>query len=652
MVFSYRALFIDVGQGAFKIEEFLPPEVLGPIDLGVKLHFEKYESWRYPVFSEKNVVVLGKGPFAGGRLFGTHRLVAVFRSPESQGLHVSTMGGAAYKFMRCGVDAVVVEGRSESPTVLLVEGDGENVRVHFEHLDPDELEKVYSGYGEKKGVYALTKYLADRYSEFISKNKARIIAVGPAAVKTIEGSIFSVDIDPEKKDFVPGAEDLAARGGGGSVLFRAHGVVALVVGGNFDPSKGFPKLSDIKFLDELSKKVLGKSYSEAVLGAVVKYRFDESMGTGGTFGVNYPHYKDLIPMFGFSSMYLTKEERMKLHSMIMEHFWKPFNDEVFVKSRSWSTCGEPCPAACKKVWRGKKVDYEPFNGLGPMVGVFKFELSAELVDLVDALGFDAIEIGHVVSWLMEAIEKGLLKPEELGLDKKPFFDARNFDLEKSLVNAEVVKKLVEGLVKQENEILKLIAEKGLRAAAKELDKKFSDRVNKLGIKFEDLAVYTPYGEEGYMTPNYYWTPGMVAPLFVLGRYWTNYTPTFMEPEDFAKASLTRAFKEYLVDNAGVCRFHRRWAEKLLPHLYKEILGVDVDLDEHAKKIYKRIAEYNKKAGVVPKFWEGMKSRDVVVSMASEMKVESWIGKFSKDPWGAAQEWWTRFWNKVNEILGL
>ncbi|WP_256359214.1 hypothetical protein [Vulcanisaeta sp. JCM 14467] len=32
----------------------------------------------------------------------------------------------------------------------------------------------------------------------------------------------------------------------------------------------------------------------------------------------------------------------------------------------------------------------------------------------------------------------------------------------------------------------------------------------------------------------------------------------MGPEDFAKSSLSRAITEALIDDAGLCRFHRGW----------------------------------------------------------------------------------------------
>ncbi len=647
----YRVLFVNVGSREYRVEEYDASEVLGPIDLGIKLHLEKYESWKYDVFSENNVVVIGKGLLTGGKLVGVHRLVAVFRSPETKSIHVSAMGGAAYKFMGSGVDAVVIEGKSDKPLILLIEGNEEgNVSVVFRELSIEELRRIYDGYDGRTGVYALTKYLIDNYWDFISRNNARPIVVGPASIDTIEGGIFSLDINLSKKDIALGAEDSASRGGGGSVLFKAHGVVALLVGGKFKPSRRFPKLNDLELINKVFSESLGKPYMKVVLASTTKYRYDEGLRTGGTFGVNYPHYKDLIPTFGYNMMYISRRARMRIHEIIMKYFWEPFNEEVFIKAKSWYTCGEPCPASCKKVWRGKKVDYEPFNGLGPIIGVFRFEDSVELVDLVDALGFDAIEMGHIISWLFDAVSKGLLKPEDLGISGKPEFDPLNYRIEYSSKNAKLAKEIIEGLIKKENPILKLIAEKGARVAAKELDKKFADRVKEVGVKFEDLLVYTPYGVSGYMTPNYYWAPGMVAPLYILGRYWTNYTPTFMDPEDFAVSAFTRAIKEYEVDNAGLCRFHRKWAEKVLEKLYNELVGVKVRLDEHTKEMYRKIVEYAKKVGAEPTYWEGSKTKDVVITIANEVGAKDWIEKFNNNPEEAVKEWWSRFFSKLNELI--
>ncbi len=648
---AYRVLVVDVGKKTWELREYSLNEVLGPIDVGIKLHLEELESWRYDPFDPSNALILGAGALAGGKLFGAHRLVTVFRSPETLGLHVATMGGAAYRFIGCGVHAVAVVGRANRPAIVLIRGNEKGVeKVEFIELEPYQLESIYAGYGGKKGAYALEKWIIDTLWSFVSETRARPIVVGPAAWRTIFGALISIDVDFSKRDLAEGSEEFAARGGPGSVLAQAHNVAAIVAGGSWRPE--LPKaLTDIAEISKLTQEVLGKDYMTAVTGATKKYRFDPHYGAGGTFGVNYPHYRELLPLFNFNSIYLRKEIRKRIADLIIEHYWKPFKEEVFDKTKAWRTCGEPCPVACKKVWRGKKVDYEPFEGVGPLIGVMKLEEAAKVVDEIDQLGFDAIELGHIVAWLLEAVYRGLLEPEEVGISSRPILDPLLMNVDLWAQNARLALEIVRGLATKRTEVLKLVAELGVRRAAKILDDKYAARVNALGIRFEDLAIYLPFGECGYMTPNFYWTPGFIAPIFVTGRYWTNYSTTFAEPEEYAKTVFTRALKEYEIDNAGFCRFHRGWAEKLLQKLY-EALGVSIDIDEHAKEMYRKIAEYDMKAGARPRFLESEKAKDLIASLAAELGVSDWIEKFSKDRDAALREWWTRFAKALAEMLGI
>ncbi len=649
----YRVLRVDVATRSWNVKEYDVKEerVLGPIDAGVKIHLEEVESWRYDVFDPRNVLLLGCGLFAGSKLFGVHRLVAVFRSPESKVLHVSTMGGAAYKFVGCGAHAVAIEGKAQRPTIVVVKGGKEGVeKVEFVELYEDQLWDIFTFYEGYRGAYALTKWIVDNMRDVIERYRARIVAVGPAAFKTIFGALVSIDVDPKSGRLVEGSEDFAARGAPGSVLARAHNVVAIVAGGDWTPP--IPEeLKDPSKLNELFNKLLGKSFVDTVLSAGKKYRYDPSYGVGGTFGVNYPHYRELLPMFNFNSMYLDKSVRKRLADIIIEKFWKPFKVETFDKNRVWRTCGEPCPLACKKVWRGKKVDYEPFQGFGPLLGIFDLELTTELVDLVDQLGFDAIGTAQIVAWLLEAVYRGLLSPEEIGIGAKPNLDPMTMNLEAWSVNAILARQILLGLVEHKTEVLKIVAENGLRKAAKLLDEKFAERIARTKIRFEDLAIYLPYGDDGYMTPNLYWAPGFIAPIMVTGRYWTNYSATFAEPEEFAKSVCTRALKEYEDDNAGVCRFHRGWFEKIAQKLY-ELIGIEIDLDEHAKEVYRKFIEYAKKAGYVPRYLESEKAKDLYVTIAREIGVYDWFTKFVQDKDGALKEWWKRFSAIFAEFMGV
>ena len=635
---KYRVLRLNVSTGDWKIDEYNVEEVLGPIDIALKIH-EELATWSKNVFDPDNAVVIGTGIFAGSKIFGVHRLVVVFRSPESKTIHVSEMGGAGYRFIGCGVNAISIEGRSSEPAIVFVKGGEKGVaEVNIRRMQWNKLEEIYRGYDGYIGAYALEKYLIDTFWNEISSMKARPIVVGPAAYKTVYGAIISVDVDFTKKKFVDGSEEFAARGGGGSVLAQAHNVAAIVAGGSYKPELPKQLTDPTEFLKSM-KAILGKDFVQSVNEATVKYRFDPSIGAGGTFGVNYPHYRELLPLFNFNSIYLHKSIRKKLVDLILEHFWKPVKMESFDLAKSWTTCGEPCPVSCKKIWRGKKLDYEPSNALGPSIGVFKIELSRNLIDLADQLGFDAIGIGHVVAWLLESVYKDLLKPEEVGLDRKPNMDPMLMNIDEWSVNAQLAEKILKGLVEGSTDVLRIVA-KGVRFACKQLNNMFSDRVKSIGVRFEDLVLYQPYGEEGYMTPNYYWTPGFLLPLPVTGKYWTNYTTTFSEPEEFAKVVATRAIKELEISNTGLCRFHRGWAEKILPKLY-ELVGAKVDLDQHAKKLYRKIAEYCIKANAKPKLVEGEKAKDVIATLATEFNVEEWNKKFLSNKEDAIKEWISR-----------
>ena len=640
-----KILHVDLDRPSYRVREY--EGYLGPLDLGVHLHLEVYKSYEAEVYSGRNIVFLGRGPFAGGGLFGAHRMIAVFRSPLTRGLHVSALGGAGYRFLGTGLHGVVVEGRASEPVIIMVRGSRDGgVDVVFEGVR--DLEGLYKGYKGLRGVRALAEYVIDNYWDFIRENMARMVLVGPAAFKSSMGAIYSPNLDYESKKIL--VEDWAARGGGGSVLARAHNVAGIVFGGEAEP--GPPVISRFDSAKGLLAPLTGGQYVKAVYESTTKYSYDQRVRTGGTFGSNYVVYRENVPMFNWRMIDLTREEREKLYELIRRHFEEPFKKRI-IDTMSWRTCGEPCPVRCKKVTEeGKHVDFEPFNGCGPLIGVLDFDEALRVVSVVDELGYDAIEAGNVLAWIMEALEKGLLQPEELGVNEKPRLDPTEYDTEHSKLNAEVAVRILEEMTWGDNWVLRLIADKGLRAAAKILDEKFRDRVEELGYRFEDLGVYIPYGREGHITPNYYWSPGMLAPLAVLGRYWTLYTIGFFGPRDYARSSLERALKEYLLDNAGWCRFHRRWVEDILPELYRAVYGVNVDLMEHARRAYRRILEYQLKAGAWPTFWDSSRVIRIIWSSACEFGSREWCDAFNQDPQKAARAWWEEFLSHLEEYLGV
>ncbi|MFN3804446.1 MAG: aldehyde ferredoxin oxidoreductase N-terminal domain-containing protein [Pyrobaculum sp.] len=590
-------------------------EASGPLEAALLIHGE---TWRLPPLSPQVPVVFGVGPFVGNRLFGVHKLVFVFKSPMTKTLHVSAMSGAAYKAMGMGAQAVAIVGRAERPTAVFIA----NGEVEFSEVTPGE-------------AYGTARRLFEQHREFFVKNDARALVVGLAAYSTYNGAVVSVDMS--NGEFKHGAEDFAARGGPGTVLAQGHNVAAIVVGG---PKKPWREIKG-EAVEQLFRQKTGRPYVEVLNEKTVKYRYDPKIGTGGTFGVNYVHYRDLIPLFGYKSIYMAREERIRHVDLVLRLFWRPFQVEVFEKSRSWYNCGEPCPVVCKKVWRGKKIDYESLHAVGPFIGNYIFEEAVPLVDKIDRYGLDAIEMGHLAAWLFDAAYVGLLKPEEIDLDDTPAFNPTAFRPEEdSRKNARLASRLIDGFVYNSTEVLAMVARLGIRRAARELERRFADRVRATGTRFRDLAVYVAYGTEGYMTPNFYWAPGLVAPMYIQGRYWSNYNPTVMPPEEFARSSYERALAEAYIDNAGICRFHRGWAEPLLADLYA-LAGVK------PPNLYRELAYYSKLAGAEPMPWESKRARELVSTLAMEVgagvKFENYDDYY---------EWWIRFKEELDRLVGI
>ena len=643
-----KALIIDVEKKETEVKEIENKEIIGPMDWGVYNHLKVYESYKYSPFNENNVVTFGIGKFAGGILPGTHRLIFMFRSPLWTGLFVSALGGAGYSFIKTGLDFVTIKGKSKKPAIILIRGINDEVNVDFKEIDINDLLDIYKGYKGKKGVFALELYVVEKFGKYFEGNNFRPIVVGPAAINTNYGAIYSATVLRGKVDW--GSEGWAARGGGGSVLYQAHHVVAVLFGGS--NKKEVPDvLRDRKKLDEIFESKLSKPMVRAIMDSTTKYRYDPKVSTGGTFGVNFETLREHLLVFNWNTIYMPFEERIRIwKEYVKDHYLKQFNDET-IKNKTWKTCGEPCPVTCKKVWDDYEKDYEPYEANGPNAGIFDNRAAEEAASTVDAMGFDAIYFGNVATWIMEAIYRGLLKPADLGINIQPHFDYKNYKLEYSFENAKFIKELAIKVAFGEGEIAKKLG-MGIRRAAKALSGLFKEREEMIGIKFKDLSAYVPFGKEGDIIPTMYWAPGNFAPIPIQGKYFTHYHVDFKDPKTLADLAFDRAVKEFISENGGLCRFHRRWAEKVFAVLYKSAFGEVIDLEEHNKKLLQQIVEYDKKAEVKPVFWESERVINIIAKAAEEFKDEAWIKKFKENKLNAAREYWNIFLNEYENLLGI
>ncbi len=299
--------------------------------------------------------------------------------------------------------------------------------------------------------------------------------------------------------------------------------------------------------------------------ATTKYRFDPKFNTGGTFGVNYagvegPHHRLQLP---HDASTRRRPASPCTRSSWSNHYLTQFNEETIVPRRQ-HTCGEPCAAVCKKMKDDFKKDYEPYQTMGPLCGVFDQRAAEQLCHHADALGFDAISAGGVLAWMMDLLDTGQLSKEDLGVTRLPRWKAEGFDaVADSAHNAELGVELLDSILARRGVV---DLSEGARKWGRQLSRA-------RGKRLLDSFVYVAFGRQGWMVPNQYWAPGVLAPMPIMGKYYMYYGFAFAPPRTLGRLCAERFQKELLLDTAGFCRFHRGWAEDTAAEIFGSIFGM-------------------------------------------------------------------------------
>ncbi len=621
-----RELTVHLHNGSWYLRPIENEEaVLGPVDYG----------WhRFNLYPDS--FTFGEGLLAGSSIPGSRRLVFSAWSPQWDGFYVSSMGGAAYTFHGVGVNYVALRGVAPEPSVVLLNHKAGQVQVRIE---PVNAESLWIGYASPDGnpligFYALQQALFDRYASEYTTGHIRICAVGPASKYTREGAIGS---SPLRNGTFTAVVDWAGRGGLGSRLFQRHNIVGIVFGGDWAD----PDLRDSAEIDAYFMEHFGKKTIQTDLAVTEKYRYVPEFETGGTFGVNMRDLNERILSFNYTSIYQPVAARLKQHqNFILDHYLKQFNEET-IKPKKFQHCGEPCPVVCKKLNGPYKKDYEPYHALGPQVGVFDQRAAELLNDYVDAMGFDSIQTGGTLAWIMELVAEGLINPAEFGLppvEKLKFHfadDPLSFDLvADSLLNARYAMDVLSAILfVPEAQVFQA----GIRAAAIELDKQ-------LDIHSIDRAVFIGHGEQGCMVPNQYWVPGMLSPMPMMGKYFVHYGVEFLAPEALGRKNVERMTYELFNENSGICRFHRKWSELITDEILQAHYGLKVDYKAHQFNLSKEI--YEREAPKIT-YWESERVVDMVMGYLVQWEADGlsspelvmWLARFREDKKTAAREYW-------------
>jgi glyceraldehyde-3-phosphate dehydrogenase (ferredoxin) len=622
MQISQKVLFVDAGTSFYRVQRFpVGSDFFGPVDLGLHLA-GKYNSLN-----------IGAGLLAGSIFPGSNRLIFTGFSPCWGGFYISSMGGAALVFDNLGINLLSVMGRAACPSILyLNRTGGEEIELK---IVPVDLHKVWKE--GRQGIYSLMDRVYHLFGGHYS-NEPRILAVGPAAEVTDFGAIGSV---PIRKGKLTHVDTWSGRGGLGSKLLKEHRIAAIIYGGTYvDQDFRDRKVADGWFENKYEKKLAAKD-----LDATTKYRYDPKFNTGGTFGVNFATLAGRMISFNYRSIYMQEDERLEIHDkFIVNHYLKQFNQET-IETKQQKNCGEPCAALCKKMLGKFKKDYEPYQAMGPLAGVFDQRAAEKLVHHADTYGFDAISIGGIVSWLMECLSEGLLKPEELGVAGDPVFSHQGFNVvSDSMHNADVGVALLDSIIEKRGIL-------DLGEGARKLARRLSREKGKAVL---DKFVYAAFARKGWMVPNQYWTPGVLSPMAIMGKYYMNYDNEFFPPRELGRRNAEQMQKELILDNLGMCRFHRGWAEEMLPEIVESLYGMK---ERFLNQIAITASRINSRNSSI--FWESERNIDFVhtflrrkkeVEGVKDAELDRWIEYFDKDREEAALSFWYEMHKGIQESL--
>ncbi len=356
--YFHRILVVDLSSGESKV--WKPPEelwerFLGGKGVGLKILYDLGLS--FEPFSAESAIAFLTGPVTGSPIPASARSCAVFLSPLTNSAVDSHAGGRfGPALRRLGLDGLVLLGRAEKPVYLEVLPD-----KAFLH----PAEKLWG-----QGIFATEKALRERHPG------AEVASIGPAGENLVRFSCIGTAF---WRQF--------GRGGAGAVL-GAKKVKAIVVP---------PGSEKVPIADEPRFFELNKNLIEDLLSHPMRKKREE---LGTTMWIRMAQEAGFLPTRNFRECRFEGFEGITSQAMRRELSWEPrgcFN----------------CPIRCGKLarWDGFELEgpeYETTAFLGANLGIGEAKAVAYANWLCDDLGLDTISTGVVLSFALEAAERGLL----------------------------------------------------------------------------------------------------------------------------------------------------------------------------------------------------------------------------------------------------
>jgi aldehyde:ferredoxin oxidoreductase len=381
---NFRILEVNLSTGRSAIRNAPGVEtVLGGSGLAAKLHLEYSRpglDWDDP----SQPLVFAIGPLTGFFPLMS-KTVCAFTSPlhgQYAESHAGARSALALRF--AGIDALVIIGKAERPTVL--------------HLGANVIEFTEAGYLWGKDALTTGKLLRRILK---GSGHRTIMRIGPAGEN--KSAMACINVDTYRH---------FGRLGGGGVM-GAKNLKAIAVEGNgscdLPPGKEYAAL----FADIFRK-----------LTDTDMMRKYHNLGTAS----NLEALNELKAL-PWRNLQATSDPG------IAGITGERFADDTLLRNAACSGC----PVGCihigfvrekfhkdnQYLYRQVGYDYEPIFATGSMLGLTNAPDVLTVMDEVEKAGLDVMSGGVALAWATEALEKGVVTQEQTGIDLR-FGDAQGY----------------------------------------------------------------------------------------------------------------------------------------------------------------------------------------------------------------------------------
>ncbi len=378
MVYGYagQILSCDLTTQTIKVQPLdmkFAREYIGGLGFAARIYFDLIkDNPQVDPYSEDNPFIIMTGPLTGMKLSGTARWCVCSRSPLTGLLGSCNVGGffgAHLKF--AGYDGIVITGKAESPSYLIIDDGTVELRDA----------ELYWGMDAYEATDAL---IEDNRGE--TKKAGQVFVIGPAGEKLVKFA-----------SIVHNKGHVAGRTGMGAV-WGSKNLKAIYVRGNNKIQVAQPD----KY--ESLRAELKEMYAEnTIMLSIGEFGTNAHMNTGLPGGD--------IPMMNWQLGEWDKAEELSPVG---------FNERILTGRK---TC-YGCAVACKregeikdgpyKFRKGPGPEYETIAAFGTMCLNPSLESISKANDICNRMGMDTISCGATIAFAMECYEKGLITDKDTG----------------------------------------------------------------------------------------------------------------------------------------------------------------------------------------------------------------------------------------------